>query len=88
MVLNYGRTLHAKIQALGTCFRAVDHPENVFTLNGYRIREAVSIVERAVDFGINKIPKMLLRYVFRGDVMGNSVYVFAPHDTDDDDIVI
>lgn len=87
MVLNYGRTLHAKIQALGTCFRPVDHPETVFTLNGYRMREAVSIVERAVDFGINKVPKMLLRYVFRGDVMGNSVYVFEPYD-DDDNLII
>lgn len=76
MVLTYGRTLHAKIQALGTHFKAIDRPETVFTLNGYCVKEAISIVERAVDFGINKIPKMLLRYVFNADVMGNSVYVF------------
>ncbi len=80
MVATYGRSLHAKIQATGTCFKAVDHPETVFTLNGYRIRQGISIVERSVDFGINRIPKLFLRYFFDGDVMGNSVYVFEPHD--------
>ncbi len=81
---NYGRSLHAKTQALGTCFKAIDRPQDVFTLNGYRISHAVSIVERAVDFGMNKIPKLVLPYIFNGDVMGNAVYVFEPYDPDDD----
>lgn len=84
MVANYGRTLHAKIQVMGTCFKPLDHPETVFTLNHYRIDEAISIVERAVDFGINKVPKMVLRYFFQGDVMGNAVFVFSPSVSDDD----
>lgn len=80
MVDSYGKTLHEKIQALGTAFRAVDHPETVFTLHGYGVKEAISIVERGVDFGFHKIPKLLLRYLFNGDVMGNAVYVFEPGD--------
>jgi methyltransferase (TIGR00027 family) len=87
MVMNYGRTLHAKIQALGACFKASDHPETVFTLNGYRIRDAISIVERGVDFGVNKVPKLMLRYVMRCDVMGNAIYVFEPHEFDDDVVI-
>ncbi|RJG02222.1 class I SAM-dependent methyltransferase [Noviherbaspirillum sedimenti] len=80
MVANYGRSLHAKIQSLGTRFQAVARPETVFTLNGYCIREGISIIERAVDFGVNKIPKLLLNYFFSGEVMGNAVYVFEPAD--------
>lgn len=80
MIINHGQSLHAKIQALGTSFKLADHPETVFTLHGYGIREGISIVERAVDFGINKIPKLMLRYFFHGDIMGNAVYVFEPRD--------
>lgn len=80
MVESYGKTLHEKIQALGTEFRAVNHPETVFTLHGYGIKEAISIIERGADFGFHSVPKMLLRYLFSGDVMGNAVYVFEPGD--------
>ncbi len=80
MVETYGSSLHAKIQNRGTCFQPLERPETVFTLNGYRIRESISIVERAVDFGINRIPKFMLYFVFPGDVMGNAVYVFEPAD--------
>lgn len=80
MVANYGHSLHAKIQSLGTRFQALDRPETVFTLNGYSMREGISIVERAVDFGINRIPKLWLRFCLNCDVMGNAVYVFEPAD--------
>jgi methyltransferase (TIGR00027 family) len=80
MVLQYASSLHAKIQTLGTHFQAVERPETVFTLNGYCIREGISIIERAVDFGINRIPKMMLGFVLDCDVMGNAVYVFEPAD--------
>lgn len=80
MANSYGSSLQAKIQSLGTRFQAVARPETVFTLNGYCIRDGISIIERAVDFGINKIPKLLLSYFFSCDVMGNAVYVFEPAD--------
>jgi len=80
MVAHYGASLHAKIQALGTRFEAVERPETVFTLNGYCMREGISIIERAVDFGINRIPKFLLGFMLECDVMGNAVYVFEPAD--------
>lgn len=84
MVTQYATTLHAKIQALGTRFQAVERPETVFTLNGYCMRDGISIIERAVDFGINKIPKLLLGFMLDCDVMGNAVYVFEPADPYDD----
>ncbi len=80
MIVTYGRSLHAKILSRGARFLPVERPETVFTLNGYSIRESISIVERAVDFGINHIPKIMLRFVFNADVMGNAVYVFEPAD--------
>jgi methyltransferase (TIGR00027 family) len=80
MVANYAVSLQAKIHSLGTRFQATARPETVFTLNGYCIREGISIIERAVDFGINRIPKLFLRFFFDCDVMGNAVYVFEPAD--------
>ena len=87
MVAHYGRSLHAKIEALGARFQAVERPEILFTLNGYCVRESISIIERAVDFGINKIPKLMLPFVFNGDVMGNAVYVFEPADPYEDLVI-
>jgi len=87
MVAHYGHSLQEKIQALGTRFQAVERPETVFTLHGYCMREGISIIERAVDFGINKIPKLMLPFVFSGDVMGNAVYVFERADPYDDLVI-
>jgi O-methyltransferase involved in polyketide biosynthesis len=84
MVEKYGRTLHEKIEGIGTRFKPVAHPEAVFTANGYRIKNRVSVVERSTDFGINKVPKWLLKCFFTDDVYGNSVYVFESHDLYDD----
>lgn len=84
MVKQHAASLHAKIQALGTRFQAVERPETVFTLNGYCMRDGISIIERAVDFGINRIPKLLLGFMLDCDVMGNAVYVFEPADPYDD----
>lgn len=80
MVEKYGRTLHQKIEAIGTLFKPVDHPETVFTVNGYRIKKSISVIERATDFGLNKVPKLFLKYFFSNDVAGNSVYLFEPHE--------
>lgn len=87
MVAHYGRSLQGKIQALGTRFQAVERPDTVFTLNGYCARESISVIERAVDFGINKIPKLMLPFVFNADVMGNAVYVFEPADPYEDLVI-
>jgi methyltransferase (TIGR00027 family) len=80
MVETYGKTLREKIEGIGTTFKPVDNPEAVFIRNGYRVKNRMSIVETAADFGINKVPKFILRYFFSGDINGNSVYVFEPHE--------
>jgi len=84
MVQTYGRTLHEKIEGMGTAFKPVEYPEEVFTRNGYRVKSRISVVERAADFGINKVPKLLLKWFFSSDVYGNSVYVFESYDLYDD----
>ena len=80
MVERYGRSLHEKIEGIGAQFKPVDYPEKVFTSNSYRISNRMSVVERAADFGISKLPKWALKYFFSSDVYGNTVYVFESHE--------
>jgi O-methyltransferase involved in polyketide biosynthesis len=87
MVERYGRSLHEKMERIGAHFKAADHPDRVFTLNGYRIKNRISVVERASDFGINKLPKWVLKCFFSSDVFGNAVYVFESHELYDDLVI-
>ncbi|MGZ3158414.1 MAG: class I SAM-dependent methyltransferase [Burkholderiaceae bacterium] len=80
MVEKYGRTLHEKIEGIGTQFKPVNYPDKVFTTNGYRINDRISVVERSTDFSINKFPKWMLKCFFFNDVFGNSVYEFESHE--------
>lgn len=80
LVEKYGCSLREKIESIGTQFKAVDYPAQVFTANGYRIKNRISVVERSADFDINKLPKWILRLFFGSDVYGNSVYVFESYD--------
>lgn len=80
MVEKYGRSLHEKIEGIGTQFKPVDYPEKVFTSNSYRINHRISVVERSTDFGINKMPKWALKCFFSSGVYGNAVYVFESHE--------
>jgi methyltransferase (TIGR00027 family) len=80
MVERYGRSLHEKIEGIGTQFKPVECPEKVFISNGYRIKNRMSVVERSTDFGINKFPKWVLRCFFSSDLFGNSIYVLESHE--------
>ncbi|MGZ3239210.1 MAG: class I SAM-dependent methyltransferase [Burkholderiaceae bacterium] len=80
IVERYGRSLHEKIEGIGTQFKPVDYPDKVFTTNSYRISNRISVVERSTDFGINKFPKWALKCFFSSDVYGNSIYVFESHE--------
>ncbi len=72
-----GKTLHEKITGLGAPFRfTVDNPEEVFLQNGYRCIEKVSIIEKAVEFGLINIPKIVLETSLRTLAIGNAIYVF------------
>jgi methyltransferase (TIGR00027 family) len=84
MVEKYGRTLHEKIEGIGTVFKPVDYPVGVFIRSNYQVKGRYSIVERSTDFGINKVPKFLLNWLFISNVQGNAVYVFESHDLYDD----
>jgi methyltransferase (TIGR00027 family) len=69
MVDKYGQTLRQVVTEMG----AVDHPEAIFVQSGYQAREAVSVMDASVDFGINAVPKFFWRSFFQAEVTGNSV---------------
>jgi methyltransferase (TIGR00027 family) len=80
MVERYGRSLHEKIEGIGTHFKPVSFPDRVFTANGYRISNRISVLERSADFGFNTIPKWLFKFFFSADMYGNAVYEFESHE--------
>lgn len=75
MVESYGQRLQEIIMEIGASFKAVDNPESIFLINGYRVKKMISIVEASADLGINKIPKFVLKYFCNREIQGNSVYV-------------
>jgi methyltransferase (TIGR00027 family) len=80
MVEKYGRSLHEKIEGIGTQFKPVDYPCEVFKTNSYHINNRISVVERSTDFSANMVPKWLLKFFFSSGMYGNAVYEFESHD--------
>ena len=73
----YSKTLHEKINGIGTSFKfTADEPENIFLANGYRRTNWISIVERASELDLIKIPKLVLETVLRPLANGYAIYVF------------
>jgi methyltransferase (TIGR00027 family) len=76
LIEQYGCSLHQKIKEIGAVFQPVDDPSNIFIRSGYRFRELVSIIEKAVDFESTKLPKFILKYFLSPIANSNSIYVF------------
>jgi methyltransferase (TIGR00027 family) len=73
----YSRTLHEKIADMGASFTfTADNPEEVFLEKGYGRLARVSVVESAVEFGSIKIPRVILKTLFRTLASGYAIYVF------------
>ncbi|HRH44222.1 MAG TPA: SAM-dependent methyltransferase [Pyrinomonadaceae bacterium] len=73
----YSKKLHEKINGIGTSFKiTAANPESIFLKNGYDQKEKVSLVEKAVEFKLLKIPAFLLKTLFRTLANGYAVYVF------------
>lgn len=73
----YGKTLHEKITGMGASFKfTIDNPEQLFLKNGYRSTEKTSIIEKAIEFGLLKIPKIALKTIWRTLRDGNAIFVF------------
>ncbi len=72
-----GKTLHEKLTGLGATFKfTADDPEKIFVENRYRREEKISIIEKAVEFELLKIPKIVLETFTRTLADGNAIYVF------------
>jgi len=76
LVEQYGCSLHQKIKEIGAVFKAVDDPGAIFTNSGYRFKELVSVIEKAIDFESTKLPKFILKYFLSPIASSNSIYVF------------
>jgi methyltransferase (TIGR00027 family) len=73
----YSKSLHEKINGIGTAFRyTADEPEDIFLKNGYRRTQWSSIVERASELNLIKIPKLVLKTVLTTLANGYAIYVF------------
>ena len=73
----YSKTLHEKINGIGTTFRyTADDPGDIFLAGGYRRTHWVSIVERASELELIKIPKIVLKTAMRTLANGYAIYVF------------
>lgn len=73
----YGKTLHEKLLGMGASFKfTADNPEEIFLKNGYSRTGRISIVESAVEFGLIRIPKFLLKTILRTLADGYAIYVF------------
>jgi methyltransferase (TIGR00027 family) len=77
-VARYSADLHAKIEALGTRFTHLeDAPERRFERAGYRCLASTSLVGKAVDDGILRLPRVLVRHVLRELRDGYRVFAWS-----------
>ncbi|MEZ5426814.1 MAG: class I SAM-dependent methyltransferase [Pyrinomonadaceae bacterium] len=73
----YGKTLHEKINDIGTSFKfAANEPEKIFLKGGYFLKERISVVESAVNFNMLKIPAIALKTFLRTLTRGYAIFVF------------
>jgi methyltransferase (TIGR00027 family) len=73
----YGKTMQEKLSGLGATLKfTADEPEKIFIENGYNCIEKTSIVEKAVEFELLKIPKIALETVLSTLANGNAIYLF------------
>lgn len=73
----YTKTLHEKLNGMGASFKFTDdEPEKLFLQNGYRRAKKISIVEKAVEFGVIQIPESALKTALKTLRDGNAIYVF------------
>lgn len=72
----HSKSLHEKLAGVGATFKfTVNDPEKIFLKNGYHRTAKISIVGSAVRYGSLKIPKILLKTLFRTLARGYSIYV-------------
>jgi len=73
----YGKTVHQKIIGMGASFKfTVDNPEELFLRNGYKRKDKISTIEKAVSFGLLRIPRIVLKIFLRTLTAGYAIYIF------------
>ncbi|MCP4161987.1 MAG: class I SAM-dependent methyltransferase [Deltaproteobacteria bacterium] len=73
----YNKILSKIMDTLGSPFKIFSNePEKNFIDCGYKELEKISILEKVIKLGKIKIPKILLKTIFRKTIHGYSVFVF------------
>ena len=73
----YSYKIHNEIRGLGATFTfLVDDPANIFLRKGYRLENKNSTVLKAIDLGLLKIPRFILRWFMKPLVEGYAIYHF------------
>jgi len=69
-------TIHEKLTGMGATFKfTVDNPEEVFLTNCYRVIKRIQIVEKAVQFSMPRMPKLVWKVLRRTLPEGYSIVV-------------
>jgi methyltransferase (TIGR00027 family) len=72
---SYARSVQQRIAGLGASLTATDQPERLFTAAGYRVADVTSISRNAIEFGLLKVPRWMLRFM-RTLSSGYAIYLF------------
>ena len=74
---NTAGSIHEKVTSMGATFKfAVDHPEEVFIRNGYRLLETIPIIEQSVLLEAVEIPPEVWQTIQPNLPQGYSIYVW------------
>ncbi len=74
----YSHTFHEKLADLGSTFIIVDKPDTIFLENGYQVLSKISVIGRALQLGILRIPRLMFHLFLHRLSRGYSIYVFKP----------
>ena len=73
----YGRTIHETLSGMGATIKLfTDDPEATFLSSGYKCVDRFSIVEKSLEYEARKVPKFVLKTLFRTLVSGYTIYIF------------
>src|SRR5262245_635230 len=73
----YGGPIHEKVTGMGATFKfTADNPQTIFINSGYELVNWLSMVEKSLEFESRKVPKFLLKTLFRTLTTGYAIYVF------------
>jgi hypothetical protein len=73
----YSYKIHNEIRGIGATFTFIlDDPKSIFLNKGYQLEDNVSNILKAIDLGLLKIPRFILRWFMKPLIEGYAIYRF------------